>query len=106
GRIVGTEYPQLEAISGLVKAKQAVLDGEIVALDDEGRPSFQLLQNRDRNPVPLLYVVFDLVYADGQRLFKVPLEDRKRLLRNLFADTSLLKYSEHVLGEGQAFFQA
>src|SRR5207249_11494902 len=40
------------------------------------------------------------------RLFKVPLEDRKRLLRNLFADTSLLKYSEHVLGEGKAFFKA
>src|SRR3989442_3412951 len=100
------EYPQLQAISGLVKAKQAVLDGEIVALDDEGRPSFQLLQNRDRDPVPLQYVVFDLVYADGQRLFKVPLEDRKRLLRNLFADTALLKYSEHVIGEGKAFFTA
>src|ERR1700738_2984379 len=71
GRIVDTEYPQLQAISGLVKAKQAVLDGEIVALDDEGRPSFQLLQNRDRDPVPLLYVVFDVVYADGQRLFKI-----------------------------------
>jgi bifunctional non-homologous end joining protein LigD len=106
GRIVDTEYPQLQAISGLVKAKQAVLDGEIVALDDEGRPSFQLLQNRDRDPVPLLYVVFDLVYADGQRLFKVPLEDRKRLLRNLFSDTALLKYSEHVIGEGKAFFKA
>ena len=106
GRIVDTEYPQLQAISGVVKAKQAVLDGEIVALDDEGRPSFQLLQNRDRDPVPLQYVVFDLVYADGQRLFKVPLEDRKRLLRNLVADTALMKYSEHVIGEGKAFFLA
>jgi bifunctional non-homologous end joining protein LigD len=105
-RIVDTEYPQLQAISRLVKAKQAVLDGEIVALDHEGRPSFQLLQNRERDPVPLQYVVFDVVYADGQRLFKVPLEDRKRLLRNLFADTSLLKYSEHVIGEGKAFFKA
>jgi len=106
GRIVDAEYPQLQAISGVVKAKQAVLDGEIVALDEEGRPSFQLLQNRDRDPVPLLYVVFDVVYADGQRLFKVPLEDRKRLLRNLFADTALMKYSEHVIGEGTAFFKA
>ena len=106
GRIVDNEYPQLQAISGLVKAKQAVLDGEIVALDDEGRPSFQLLQNRERDKRPLQYVVFDIVYADGQRLFKVPLEDRKRLLRNLFVDTSLLKYSEHVLGEGKAFFKA
>src|SRR5207237_8445628 len=92
--------------SGLVKVKQAVLDGEIVALDDEGRPSFQLLQNRERDKRPLQYVVFDIVYADGQRLFKVPLEDRKRLLRNLFADASLLKYSAPVLGEGKAFFKA
>src|SRR5438046_24574 len=106
GRIVDNEYPSLQAISGLVKAKQAVLDGEIVALDDQGRPSFQLLQNRERDKRPLQYVVFDIVYADGQRLFKVPVEDRKRLLRNLFADTSLLKYSEHVLGEGKAFFKA
>src|SRR3989442_14133513 len=100
------EYPQLQAISGLVKAKQAILDGEIVALDDQGRPSFQLLQKRERDKSPLQYVVFDIVYADGQRLFKVPLEDRKRLLRTLFADTSLLKYSEHVIGEGKAFFKA
>src|SRR5712692_8221916 len=106
GRIVDNEYPELQAISQLVKAKQAVLDGEIVVLDDEGRPSFQLLQNRERDPRPLLYVVFDLAYADGQRLFKVPLEDRKRLLRNLFADSALLKYSEHVIGEGTAFFKA
>jgi bifunctional non-homologous end joining protein LigD len=106
GRVVDGEYPRLQAISGLVKAKEAVLDGEIVALDAEGRPSFQLLQNRDKDPTPLQYVVYDLVYADGQRLFKVPLEDRKRLLRNLFTDTALLKYSEHVIGEGKAFFKA
>ncbi len=106
GRTVDSEYPQLQAISQVVKAKQAVIDGEIVALDADGRPSFQLLQNRDKDPTHLQYLVFDLVYADGQRLFKVPLEDRKRLLRNLFADTALLKYSEHVIGEGKAFFKA
>jgi bifunctional non-homologous end joining protein LigD len=106
GRVVDSEYPQLQAISRIVKASQAVLDGEIVALDEEGRPSFQLLQNRDKDPTPLQYVVFDLVYADGQRLFKVPLEDRKRLLRNLFTDTPPLKYSEHVIGEGKAFYTA
>jgi bifunctional non-homologous end joining protein LigD len=106
GRTVDSEYPQLQAIGQVVKAKQAVIDGEIVALDAEGRPSFQLLQNRDKDPTHLQYLVFDLVYADGQRLFKVPLEDRKRLLRNLFADTALLKYSEHVIGDGKAFFKA
>src|SRR5207247_8306173 len=92
--------------SRLVNAKQAVLDGEIVALDEEGRPSFQLLQNRGKEPHPMQYVVFDIVYLDGQRLFRVPLEDRKRLLRDIVHDSGLLKYSEHVLGDGKAFFKA
>ena len=106
GRTVDDEYPQLQAITNLVSARQAILDGEIVALDEEGRPSFQLLQNRGREEHPMQYVVFDIVYLDGQRLFKVPLEDRKRLLRNVVRDSALLKYSEHVVGEGTAFFKA
>src|SRR5213593_1761261 len=106
GRVVDDEYPQLQAISRLVNAKQAVLDGEIVALDEEGRPSFQLLQNRGKEPHPMQYVVFDILYLDGQRLFRVPLEDRKRLLRDVVRDAALLKYSEHVLGDGKAFFKA
>src|SRR5437660_232518 len=57
GRIVDAEYPQLEAISRLVNARQAVLDGEVVVLDDEGRPSFQLLQNRGTEPRPRQYLV-------------------------------------------------
>jgi bifunctional non-homologous end joining protein LigD len=106
GRIVDAEYPQLQAISRLVNARQAILDGEIVALDEEGRPSFQLLQNRGKEEHPMQYVVFDIVYFDGQRLFKVPLEDRKRLLRDIVRDGGILKYSDHVLGQGQAFFKA
>src|SRR5437762_1581049 len=106
GRTVDAEYPQLQDIGRLVNARQAVLDGEVVVLDDEGRPSFQLLQNRGKEPRPMQYVVFDIVYVDGQRLFKVPLEDRKRLLRDVVRDAALLKYSEHVLGEGKAFFKA
>src|SRR5947209_2207098 len=106
GRIVDAEYPQLQAISRLVNARQAILDGEIVVLDDEGRPSFQLLQNRGTEPRPMQYMVFDIVYFAVQRLFKVPLEDRKRLLRDVVRDSALLKYSDHVLGQGKAFFKA
>ena len=106
GRIVDAEYPQLQGISRLVNAGQAVLDGEVVVLDDEGRPSFQLLQNRGKEPHPMQYVVFDIVYFDGQRLFKVPLEDRKRLLRDVVRDSTVLKYSDHVVGQGKAFFKA
>jgi len=106
GRIVDAEYPQLQAIGKLVNAKQAVLDGEVVVLDEEGRPSFQLLQNRGREPRPMQYVVYDLVYFDGQRLLKVPLEDRKWLLRDIVRDGGVVKYSDHVLGQGMAFFKA
>jgi bifunctional non-homologous end joining protein LigD len=106
GRMVDAEYPQLQAISRLVNARQAILDGEIVALDDEGRPSFQLLQNRGKEDHPMQYAVFDIVYYDGQRLFKVPLEDRKRLLRDVVRDGGILKYSDHVVGQGKAFFKA
>ena len=106
GRTVDDEYPQLQAISHLVSARQAILDGEIVAFDEEGRPSFQLLQNRGKEAHPMQYVVFDIVYFDGQRLFKVPLEDRKRLLRDVVRDAGLLKYSDHVLGQGTDFFKA
>src|SRR5207302_8751494 len=52
------------------------------------------------------YLVFDIVYFDGQRLFKVPLEDRKRLLRDVVRDAAVLRYSDHVLGQGKAFFKA
>jgi bifunctional non-homologous end joining protein LigD len=83
-----------------------VLDGEVVVLDEDGRPSFQLLQNRGKESHPMQYVVFDILYFDGQRLFKVPLEDRKRLLRDVVRDAGVLKYSDHVLGQGKAFYQA
>jgi len=106
GRIVDAEYPQLQTISRLVNARQAVLDGEVVVLDEDGRPSFQLLQNRGKESHPMQYVVFDILYFDGQRLFKVPLEDRKRLLRDVVRDAGVLKYSDHVLGQGKAFYQA
>jgi bifunctional non-homologous end joining protein LigD len=106
GRTVDAEYPQLQAITRFVNAKQAVLDGEVVVLDEEGRPSFQLWQNRGREARALHYMVFDIVYFDGQRLFRVPLEDRKRLLRDVVRDSDLIRYSDHVIGQGKAFFKA
>ncbi len=106
GRVADAEFPELAGIAGRVRLKQAVLDGEVVALDAEGRPSFQLLQNRGKEPLALQYVVFDIVYADGQRLFKVPLEDRKRLLQNVLTPSPLLRYSDHVVKDGRDFFDA
>jgi bifunctional non-homologous end joining protein LigD len=106
GHSANDRYPELAGLSRAVNLKQAILDGEVVALDPEGRPSFQLLQNRGREPAPIQYVIFDLLYADGRLLLKVPLEDRKRLLQNVLRQSATFRVSEHVVGSGRAFFAA
>src|SRR4051812_20299800 len=100
-----------------IDAREAIVDGEVVALDDEGRPDFSLLQERiserrggakgaGRNVGPLVYQVFDLLYLDGRSLLGVPLEDRKRLLRSVLRETSRVRYASHVVGDGEAFMAA
>lgn len=74
-----------EIIEGLQKLKcaNAIVDGEVAALDEEGRPTFQLLQNRDSAEgaeAPLLYYVFDLLHLDGTSLVGEPIEKRKAAL--------------------------
>src|SRR6516165_5826914 len=64
---------------------QALLDGEVVALEENGKTNFQLLQNslRQDNPATLVYFVFDLLYLDGWDLTHSPLDDRKKLLEQI-----------------------
>jgi bifunctional non-homologous end joining protein LigD len=106
GHSANDRYPELAGLSRVLSLKQAILDGEVVALDAEGRPSFQLLQNRGREPVPIQYMAFDLLYADGRLLLRVPLEDRKRLLQNVVRQTATFRVSEHIVGAGKSFFEA
>lgn len=92
------------AFEGL-PAREAWLDGEVVALDEEGRISFQLLQNwaRAGQKVSLSCYLFDLMYLDGVDLRKTPLSERKQLLRELMQDqpkSGPLLFSEHVQGHG------
>src|SRR5437762_1297577 len=68
------DYPQVVASLGTLAAGHAVLDGEIVALDDEGRPSFQALQHRSTAGLALVYYAFDLLSADGQSLIQHSLD--------------------------------
>jgi bifunctional non-homologous end joining protein LigD len=76
-----SEYSWLVEALRQQPAREAIVDGEIVALDEQGRPSFQLLQNRLGTPRPfLLYYAFDLLFRDGYDLRGVPLEQRKALL--------------------------
>ena len=74
----------VEAIKNL-PARECVIDGEVVALDDEGRSSFQLLQalELEVRKAPVRFYVFDLLQLDGKGLIKLPLAQRKDLLEKL-----------------------
>ncbi len=91
-----------------IEAQQAIVDGEVVAIDDDGRPDFSLLQTKlgDKEATGLVYQVFDLLYLDGRSLLDVPLEDRKRLLRSVLKDHPRVRFASHVVGDGKAFFEA
>jgi len=80
---MGEKFPGILAALGLLKCKSAIADGEIVALDAEGRSSFQLLQDyqmQARKPPPLAYYLFDLIELDGRDLTQLPLTERKARL--------------------------
>jgi len=109
-------YPELHDLARQVKAKQAILDGEVVALDEEGRPSFSLMQQRTgfrpggkrgatRAGVPVVYYAFDLLYLDGYDWRKVSLEERKRKLASVIQTNEVLRYSDHYEAQGKALFE-
>jgi bifunctional non-homologous end joining protein LigD len=88
-------------------AVPAVLDGEIVVVDDRGRPDFQMLQNYRKSPAGhLVYYVFDLLHCDGHDLTGLPLVKRKELLKALLPQAPEIKFSDHVRKEGRLFFDA
>lgn len=113
GRDVTAQFPELNVLPESVLARQAVLDGEIVVLDEKGRSSFERLQPRMQaaRPGPALlqeapvdYYVFDVIYCDGWDLRRTPLSERKRFLRSLVAGTSPVRYSDHVVEKGEELF--
>jgi bifunctional non-homologous end joining protein LigD len=100
---ISKKYPAIcQAVSAI--EHEAVLDGELVALDAHGRSRFQLLQNAEREPARLLYCVFDLLYLDGKDLRGWPLLQRKEALERILPKSPLLLYSAHVTGAGTTAF--
>jgi len=109
-------YPELKDLPQSVKAKTAILDGEVVALDEEGRASFSLMQQRTgfrpggrraatNADVPVLYYAFDLLYLDGYDWRRIPLEDRKKKLASILLAGDSLRYSDHYEQQGKALFE-
>jgi len=98
-------YPVTEAFKQL--KLNAVFDGEIVAVNEKGLAVFQALQNWQNTPVQLQYFVFDIMWLDGYDLTRIPLIERKRILKEIIPkDDEILKYSDHVIAGGKEFFQA
>ena len=111
------QYPELSVIPHYIAAQQAILDGEIAALDEKGAARFELIQPRiaqsDANAVshmarsrPVVYFAFDLLYLNGYDLRQVALIERKQLLESILTPTAVLRYSEHFPGAGDAMLQA
>ena len=109
-------FPELKDLPLSVKATSAVLDGEVVALDEQGRASFSLMQQRtgfrpggrrqaEKADVPVMYYAFDLLYLDGYDWRRVPLEERKKKLATLLVAGDALRYSDHYAEQGKALFE-
>jgi bifunctional non-homologous end joining protein LigD len=113
GSDITARYPELAGLPKAISAHQAILDGEIAALDERGHSDFGLLQERMhvRAPsnelvarVPAVYYLFDLLYCDGYDLRRSPLLARKQLLQRLLHANETFRYSDHQLQHGKELF--
>src|SRR5262249_7160550 len=84
------DYPAVVKAIEALPVAGAVLDGGIVALDADGRPSFQALQHRRTSALAVVYYAFDVLAVDDVSLLRVPLEERRRRLKSLVRGSSVL----------------
>src|SRR5262249_43934247 len=97
--------PVVQALKAL--GHDAVLDGEVVVLDGQARPQFQLLQNYQKTSQGVLvYYAFDVLHLNGHDLRRLPLVRRKEVLASLLGRSGVVRLSEHVEAQGVAFFRA
>jgi len=116
-REVTASYPELRGLGEALGSLQAVLDGEIVALDKQGRPSFEALQPRMNTAepsrvrrlaetVPVTYMIFDLMHLDGHSALTVPYQQRRRLLESLELSGQHWATPPSETGGGRAVLEA
>lgn len=114
---ITAQYPELARLGRALGSRDAIIDGEIVAYDDAGRPSFQTLQSRlgltsaatirtRSQATPVQYLAFDLLHLDGRDITALPYEDRRSLLRELLEDAAYWKVPADHVGEGEALLAA
>jgi bifunctional non-homologous end joining protein LigD len=98
-------FPEIVAAVRKLKAKQALLDGEIVVLDKNGVSRFQLLQQLGESRGGLAYFAFDLLSLNGDDLTRLPLEERKKRLKKLLGrGKGVIRYTTHSDAEGSLVF--
>jgi bifunctional non-homologous end joining protein LigD len=112
GNDFSQKFPELKALPDAFNERPLIVDGEIVVLDAEGRPSFQALQERldrfgraDPSKKPVTFVAFDLLYGNGRDLRGEPLTARKAALESVLTGKGPVMYSKHVVGDGKALFE-
>jgi len=116
GRDQTAQYPELGNLAHWVNALQAVIDGEVVAVDEDGRPSFERLQQRinlaapadierARKRIPVRLYAFDLLWLDGRGLIGEPLEERRRLLEEIVSESDAVGLTLYLDGEGTHLFE-
>lgn len=117
GREITRSFPELARALAALPFESLVLDGEVVVLDEEAHPSFQRLQKRaqltrpadvERATVqhPATLYAFDLPGFEGYDLRRLPLSERKRLLRRVLPAAGPLRYTDHLEERGEALYQA
>ena len=114
---ITVQYPELARLNRALSSHSAILDGEIVALDADGRPSFGALQHRMQvtspaqakrlaKSTPATYIIFDLLWLDGHSVISLPYSERRELLAALQLNGSSWHTPEHLLGSGAAVLAA
>jgi bifunctional non-homologous end joining protein LigD len=99
------QFPEIVHALKEIKAR-LILDGEIVALDESGRARFQHLQDFDAAESTLAYYVFDILKKDMRDTTSLPLLERKEILKSALPVSDVIRYSDHIIADGKAFFEA
>jgi bifunctional non-homologous end joining protein LigD len=112
---VTARYPEVAGLAGALGAHEAVLDGEVVAFDEQGRPSFERLQGRMHlttgverraRAVPVAYMAFDLLWVDGEDLMRRPYTERRERLADLGLEGPAWRTPGYSTGNGAELLSA